>query len=317
MTALITLKTNGEALGSAIGAVILVIGSIFAVILIVTVIWAKLSNKNDAKKTQNYLKSDEYQAEVNKEKEKFAEYKKQHQQKIDALLGKDRSNMVIEKGGFLAFDEEDGFGPWLVRSDTRRITFYEQPPLMCEETKRYLENAPDSQYTIQCAHKGSIGNEFTVELSKIFYWTVEGTRQYTEKVSGGGGVDPQAALMGAIIGGAAGAVVGAAMGTQMSISSETQVHDDRVVVLVLTDGRQQAFGYGLYYELFTKVLPDKEKEYMKMNGLLNETPAAAAPAPAPASSSAADELAKFQNLLQSGAITQEEYDAKKAQLLGL
>ena len=130
-------------------------------------------------------------------------------------------------------------------------------------------------------------------------------------------MDPQAALMGAIIGGAAGAVVGAAMGTQMSISSETQVHDDRVVVLVLTDGRQQAFGYGLYYELFTKVLPDKEKEYMKMNGLLNETPAAAAPAPAPASSSAADELAKFQNLLQSGAITQEEYDAKKAQLLGL
>ena len=33
--------------------------------------------------------------------------------------------------------------------------------------------------------------------------------------------------------------------------------------------------------------------------------------------SSADELAKFKQLLDSGAITQEEYNAKKKQLLGL
>lgn len=41
----------------------------------------------------------------------------------------------------------------------------------------------------------------------------------------------------------------------------------------------------------------------------------AAPTPA-ANSSAADELAKYKSLLDSGAITQEEYDAKKSELLG-
>lgn len=33
--------------------------------------------------------------------------------------------------------------------------------------------------------------------------------------------------------------------------------------------------------------------------------------------SAADELMKYKNLLDSGAITQEEYESKKKQLLGL
>lgn len=44
-------------------------------------------------------------------------------------------------------------------------------------------------------------------------------------------------------------------------------------------------------------------------------PAEAAPAPAPVS--AADEILKFKQLLDMGAITQEEFDAKKKQLLGL
>ena len=44
----------------------------------------------------------------------------------------------------------------------------------------------------------------------------------------------------------------------------------------------------------------------------NETAAASAP-----QLSAADELAKFKSLLDSGVITQEEFDAKKKQLLGL
>ena len=43
----------------------------------------------------------------------------------------------------------------------------------------------------------------------------------------------------------------------------------------------------------------------------------AAPAPAKAETSVADELKKFKELLDSGIITQEEFDAKKKQLLGL
>ncbi len=40
-------------------------------------------------------------------------------------------------------------------------------------------------------------------------------------------------------------------------------------------------------------------------------------AAAPAASSAADELLKFKQLLDMGAITEAEYNTKKSQLLGL
>ncbi len=40
-------------------------------------------------------------------------------------------------------------------------------------------------------------------------------------------------------------------------------------------------------------------------------------APAPAELSSADELLKFKNLLDMGIITQEEFDTKKKQILGL
>ena len=41
------------------------------------------------------------------------------------------------------------------------------------------------------------------------------------------------------------------------------------------------------------------------------------PAAAPSTASAADEILKFKELLDMGVLTQEEFDAKKKQLLGL
>ena len=41
-----------------------------------------------------------------------------------------------------------------------------------------------------------------------------------------------------------------------------------------------------------------------------------APAPTPAPASVADELLKFSELLEKGVISQEEFDAQKAKLLG-
>ena len=58
-----------------------------------------------------------------------------------------------------------------------------------------------------------------------------------------------------------------------------------------------------------------------LTGIINETQTqatiAASPAPVIQQSTDADELAKFKALLDNGAITQEEYDAKKKQILGL
>ena len=55
------------------------------------------------------------------------------------------------------------------------------------------------------------------------------------------------------------------------------------------------------------ILPDKSKKAAP-------APAVAAPAPAPAPSKY-DDLAKLKTLLDSGVITQEEFDAKKKEIL--
>ena len=48
-----------------------------------------------------------------------------------------------------------------------------------------------------------------------------------------------------------------------------------------------------------------------------KTEAAPAPAAAPAPSSAADELLKYKQLLDAGAITEAEFSALKSKLLGI
>ena len=63
----------------------------------------------------------------------------------------------------------------------------------------------------------------------------------------------------------------------------------------------------------TTVYPGGMTAFLKRCKVSQEKPQAAAPA-AP---SAADELLKFKQLLDMGAITEAEYNAKKAQLLGL
>lgn len=80
-----------------------------------------------------------------------------------------------------------------------------------------------------------------------------------------------------------------------------------------------------YFEEHSRV--DADQEYMDQGdqdqGYIDQgnTDQAQAPEPQPASSgtgtSAADEIRKYKELLDDGIITQEEFDAKKKQLLGL
>lgn len=64
-----------------------------------------------------------------------------------------------------------------------------------------------------------------------------------------------------------------------------------------------------------KRIPEAEDVVQYINNRIKEFKSGKNPVAAPASS--ADELLKFKQLLDSGAITQEEFDAKKKQLLGL
>lgn len=63
----------------------------------------------------------------------------------------------------------------------------------------------------------------------------------------------------------------------------------------------------------TTVYPGGMTAFLKRCKVSQEKP----PVAAPAASSVADELLKFKQLLDMGAITEAEYNAKKAQLLGL
>ncbi len=68
------------------------------------------------------------------------------------------------------------------------------------------------------------------------------------------------------------------------------------------------------------LIKNRDEIFKTVSTLLKEKqdiPAVEIPKPTSSQSTEADELAKYKSLLDSGAITQEEYDAKKKQILGL
>lgn len=66
-----------------------------------------------------------------------------------------------------------------------------------------------------------------------------------------------------------------------------------------------------------KTLAKQAQECLSILGVICDQAAPAADAPAQQAVSDADEILKFKQLLDAGVITQEEFNAKKAQLLGL
>lgn len=110
------------------------------------------------------------------------------------------------------------------------------------------------------------------------------------------------AVIGAAVAGHVGAIVGAA-----TAKTETRKGRSKERVSI-------HFAHPLgESSLPTTVYPGGMTAFLKDCKGFQEQPQAAVPA----ASSAADELLKFKQLLDMGAITEAEYNAKKAQLLGL
>ena len=110
------------------------------------------------------------------------------------------------------------------------------------------------------------------------------------------------AVIGAAVAGPVGAIVGAA--TAKTETRKGRSKENVSICFVLPLGESS---------LPTTVYPGGMTAFLKNCKASQEKPQAAVPA-AP---SAADELLKFKQLLDMGAITEAEYNAKKAQLLGL
>ena len=128
----------------------------------------------------------------------------------------------------------------------------------------------------------------------------------------------RAAVGGALFGGA-GAIVGAATGKKKTKGTVTKLqlkvtlndlsNPVEYIDFITSEFKKDGFIYKTIESSAQKCL-----SYFEIMARENDAAQAAAPAPA---ASAADEIKKFKELLDLGAITQEEFDAKKKQLLGL
>lgn len=150
-----------------------------------------------------------------------------------------------------------------------------------------------------------------IQLDHIKYYKIEGSMQYSSNVEGGG-VNMGGAIAGAIIAGGAAAIIGSQVGTETRTTIVE--HDERKIILFYEkNGKIEALNvetedFEKTINAFRKLIPEKEESMVQM---------AAQKQPITAQLSSADELKKFKELLDCGAISQEEYDAKKKQILGL
>ena len=152
----------------------------------------------------------------------------------------------------------------------------------------------------------------SIELDSIKYYKLEGAEHYISNVTGGG-VNLQGAVAGAIIAGDAGAIIGSHLGTDTKTNIERR-DNRKITIFYECDGVLETFvvetnDFDETLSAFRKLIPTKEESIVQMESQKSATQTAAI--------SSADELKKFKDLLDSGIISQEEFDAKKKQLLGL
>ena len=148
-----------------------------------------------------------------------------------------------------------------------------------------------------------------------------GSIGYSSNVHGGGGSGGGTNIGGAIVGGllfgGAGAIIGSQMGTEIHINEiETEVtkHDDRNVEFFYDDESEKTNSIvfdSSAYDCLMKLIPEKAFDSVVTNPTKKEGVSIATQ---PTSLSQMKEL---KELLDLGIITQEEFDAKKKQLLGL
>ena len=153
-----------------------------------------------------------------------------------------------------------------------------------------------------------------IALADLLYFKVEGSVSHLSNVQGGG-VNMQGAVAGAIIGGGAAAIIGSQLGTETK--TEIVTKDDRKVTLYIKEkgNVQTKVIISKYIDTtiaaLRELIPNKEESVVQIEARSNTMPVTAT------AISSADELKKYKELLDSGVISQEEFDAKKKQLLGL
>ena len=162
-----------------------------------------------------------------------------------------------------------------------------------------------------------------IPLDKIKHFKMVGSIGYSSEVHGGGGsgggVNMGGAVAGGLLFGGVGAIIGSQLGTETRIDAiKTKVteHDNRKVEFFYEDesGTTVSLMFGpSAYDCLMKLIPEKAFDAVVSNAPQSEE---VAQPTAPASTSLS-QLKELKELLDMGIISQEEFDAKKKQILGL
>ncbi len=152
-------------------------------------------------------------------------------------------------------------------------------------------------------------------IDNILYFKYDENTSYTTSVSGGG-ANFEGAVKGAVLAGATGAIIG---GGARPITSKTEKHTEKAFVIKYTDGKEEKIDYypEKYYEAYMKVIPKKEYSYVAMKSAKAVSNKASKINVKKNDKKELDDLVKLKELLDKGIITQEEFDAKKKQILDL
>ena len=125
---------------------------------------------------------------------------------------------------------------------------------------------------------------------------------------GGGGSSIKGAVIGGLVAGDVGAVVGSRKAVN-EVKGTSTVHDEQVVLLYSTDLKQVITFNSNAYSVLTKLIPEKEFEVVVQSGMEAQSNNEM--------KNAADAVREYKKLLDEGIISQEEFEKKKKDLLGL
>ena len=147
-------------------------------------------------------------------------------------------------------------------------------------------------------------------IDKIKYFRLIGQKYVTTEIMGGGGGG--SSIKGAVIGGLVAGDVGAVVGSRKAVNEvkgTSTVHDEQVVLLYSTDLKQVITFNSNAYSVLTKLIPEKEFEVVVQSGMEAQSNNEM--------KNAADAVREYKKLLDEGIISQEEFEKKKKDLLGL
>ena len=272
------------------------------------------------------------ETEISKEKEAYKRYLAEYNKKKNTLLGK---TIKEYNQGFFGYYRN------YYRTETDFIIAFDQKPREYTVQTIHKDFAVNDDHAVYPAQPGEFEIEKKIPLDQIMFWRVTGDIQYTTSVNSrvsDNSVNLSGAVVGGILAGGAGAVIGSRVGTEpVKIDSTTEEHDSRKIEVTMIDGSLLEFPYH-YIDGFNVCIHDKEHEYVRMSNQVNKDPGISTETDIKDSDSdtgsteqeekkeatkngaqfsAADEILKFKELLDKGIITQEEFDMKKKQLLGL